>query len=95
MDPGTVAPMVASVTLFITIGVVVLLHPISKRLGLYLEVLAEQRRRQLDQQPVNRDDAERLMGVLETMDRRLAQLEERQAFTDKLLVDRTQRPMVR
>jgi hypothetical protein len=80
--------MVASVTLFITIGAVVLLLPISRRLGSYLEVLAEQRRRQLDEQPVSRDDAARLMGVLETMDQRLAQLEERQAFTDKLLVDR-------
>lgn len=88
MDPGSVAPMVASVTLFITIGAVVLLLPISRRLGSYLEVLAEQRRRQLDEQPVSRDDAARLMGVLETMDQRLAQLEERQAFTDKLLVDR-------
>jgi hypothetical protein len=82
--------MVVAVTFIITGGLVVLLRPISRRLGSYLEVLAEHRRRQLEQpQPVSRDDAARLMGLVESMDQRLSQLEESQAFTDKLLVERT------
>lgn len=92
MDPGSVAPMVVAVTMIIMAGLVVLLRPISKRLGSYLEVLADHRRQQLNQPlPISRDDAARLIGLVETMDQRLSRLEEGQAFTDKLLVDRTLR----
>lgn len=89
MDPGSVAPMIVTTTLILVTGVVILLRPISKRLGLYLEVLAEQHRQQLNQpQPLSREDATRLAGVLESMEERLARLEESQAFTEKLLVER-------
>lgn len=85
MDPGDVAPMVLGVVFFGITGLVLLLRPITKKLGAYLEVLAEERRRQFSQRPVGSDDAARIAAVLETMDRRLAHLEDRQEFTDRLL----------
>ena len=88
MNPNDVAPMVIGVVFFVTTGLVLLLRPISTRLGKYLEVLAEERRRQLAQTPIDRDDAARIATLLESMDQRLGQLEDRQEFTDKLLGSR-------
>jgi hypothetical protein len=88
MNPNDVAPMVVGVTFFIITGLVILLRPISKKLGAYLEVLAEERRRSLSEQPVSRVESERIVQVLEGLDNRLARLDERQEFTDRLLVDR-------
>ena len=85
MNPNDVAPMVIGVFFFVMSGAVLLLRPISTRLGKYLEVVAEEKRRQLAQTPLSRDDAARIATLLETMDHRLAQLEDRQEFTDKLL----------
>ena len=89
MDPGSVAPMVVSVVFFVMTGLVILLRPISKKLGNVLEVVAEEKRRRMAEQPMAREDAARIVGILDTIDRRLAQLEERQEFTDKLLVERS------
>jgi hypothetical protein len=88
MDPGDVAPMVIGVFFFITVAAVILLRPISKRLGTYLEVLAEERRRQLSQIPMDRSEAARLVTALETLEKRLAQVEEHQDFTQRLLSER-------
>ena len=85
MDPETEAPMVASVVLFITVGAVILFRPITKRLGSYLEVLAEERRQPVA--PPAAPDA-RVLDALESIERRMARLEERQAFTDALLASR-------
>jgi len=85
MNPSDFAPMVVSVSLFLITGGVLILRPITKRLGVYLEVLAEERRRAVP--PPARDD-ERLVAALEALDRRLARLEERQEFTDALLAHR-------
>jgi hypothetical protein len=84
MDPGSIAPMVMAMTLFITTGLVLILRPISKRLGSYLEVLAEERRRANAAPP----DDTRVLNALENIERRMARLEERQAFTDALLAGR-------
>ena len=88
MSPGDVAPMVLGITFTVVVGGVILLRPIFKRLGNYLEVLAEERRRDLSRQPLNQVDAQRVTAMLEAIDQRLAHLEERQEFTDKLLVQR-------
>lgn len=85
MNPGDVAPMVLGVVFFGMTGLVLLLRPITKKLGAYLEVLAEERRRQLSPQPMAREDVARIASLLETIDQRLVHLEERQEFTDKLL----------
>jgi hypothetical protein len=51
------APMLVAIFFIVTTGGVILLRPISKKLGTYLEVLAEERRRALDQKaPVERVD---------------------------------------
>jgi hypothetical protein len=89
MDPDSVAPMVVSVVFFVMTGLVILLRPISKKLGNVLEVVAEEKRRRMAEQPMAREDATRIVSILDTLDRRLAQLEERQEFTDKLLVERS------
>ena len=85
MNPEDIGPVVLGVVFFVTSGLVLLLRPISTKLGSYLEVLAEQKRRQLSQQPIGRDDTARITALLETIDQRLVHLEDRQEFTDKLL----------
>jgi hypothetical protein len=59
---------------------VVLLRPLSRRLGDLLEVMARER-----QQPKVGPDLERIHDLLETMSGRLSLLEDRQDFTESLL----------
>lgn len=92
MDPSDVAPMVLGVTFFVMTAVVLVLRPIAGKLGTYLEALADEKRRYMTQQPLSRDDAARIANLLETIDQRLAHVEDRQAFTDKLLEGSTRRP---
>ena len=75
--------MVLGVVFFVMTGAVILLRPITKRLGNYLEVLAEQKR----EAPPQVEDP-RVLVALENIERRMARLEERQAFTDSLLAGR-------
>lgn len=88
MDAG---PVIISTVLFVVCGAVLVLRPISMRLGAYLEVLAQERRRERttsEPRAIPAADAARLATALETLDRRLAHLEERQEFTDALLSQR-------
>ena len=85
---GDIAPMLVLISFIVTTGGVLLLRPITKKLGTYLEVLAEERRRSLAQQPVDRGDAARLAAALERIEDRLAQVEKNQDFTEKLLAER-------
>lgn len=85
MDPISlqmIAPMVVAIVLILTVGGVVLLRPLSKRLGWLLEAMARDRER-----PQIGQEMERLRELLETMNGRLTLLEERQDFTDALLTD--------
>jgi hypothetical protein len=75
-----IAPMLVLLTLILTTGGVILFRPLAKRLGDLLEIMAQQRRAV----PEN-DDAARMREVVETMNARIALLEERQDFTDALL----------
>ena len=86
-----IAPMFLGMTLFVVTGAVLLLRPITKRLGSYLEVLADERRRNHVAQPA---DTQRIVNVLEALDQRIARLEERQEFTDALLEKREVRRVV-
>lgn len=81
MDPDAVAPMVVTIVITVTVGAVVLLRPLIKRLGMYLEVLADERRRPKQVT----DDTTRIASALEGIERRLTLLEERQDFTDQLV----------
>jgi hypothetical protein len=83
-----IAPMIVAVFFIVTTGGVVLLRPITKKLGTYLEVLAEERRRSLEARPVDRGDAARLASALERIEDRLSHVEKNQDFTEKLLAER-------
>lgn len=74
--------MILGLALILTTGGVLVLRPLAKRLGAYLDVLVEERRAVRTQLPA---DNERLVNTLESIERRLARLEERQSFTDQLL----------
>jgi hypothetical protein len=87
MNPNDFAPMLIGIVLILTTGGVILLRPISKRLGAYLEVLAEERRQAL-QAPQTKTDSTRMLALLESMDDRMSRLEDRQDFTDRLLTKR-------
>jgi hypothetical protein len=84
------APMLVMMTLIITTGGVLLLRPITKKLGTFLEVLAEERRQALQKSATPRESADqaRMLSILETMDERMSRLEDRQDFTDRLLTKR-------
>lgn len=77
--------------LTVTTGIVLILRPISKKLGALLEAFAEEKRRASQPPPpaaLDKQDLERLISAMETLDRRLNRIEERQDFTDQLLNSR-------
>ena len=77
-----IAPMVVMIILILTVGGVTLLRPLSKRLGDLLEVMADEKRN-----PSMGDDLHHIRAHLDTVSSRLALLEERQDFQEKLLAD--------
>jgi hypothetical protein len=81
------------IVFFLTIGGVMILRPITKRLGLLIEVLAKERQSRLDRP----DDArfDRLGRVLEQLDTRLDRMEERLDFNERLLSSNPERPRTR
>ena len=78
-----IAPMVVAIVMFLTIGGVLVLRPIAKHLGAYLEALTRQ---QLEGD--RQAEMHQLRDILETIDQRLHLLEERQDFNDRLLQER-------
>ena len=91
MYPEIVYPSIVFSLFIVVGGLVILLQPISRRLGNYLELLIEERRRELRDQSIPAIDAGRITALLEAMEQRLAHVEERQEFTDKLLAKTTER----
>jgi hypothetical protein len=79
---GMAFAFLMTVTLVVSFGAVILLKPLMKNLGNYLEAKADERR-----VPGNRSAQEwdRLLANLEAFSDRLDALEERQEFTEKLL----------
>ena len=73
------APMIFLIILTVTIGGVILLKPISNKLGNLLEAMAEDRK-----EPRALEELTHIRELLETMNGRLNLLEERQDFTDAL-----------
>lgn len=80
MDWEVVAPMIVAIVFILTVGGVMVLRPIAKRLGTLLEVMAQRKGALADD-----EEAPRLREVVESMSRRLALMEERQDFTERLL----------
>ncbi len=80
--------MVLGVFFFVTTAAGILLRPIAKRLGSYLEVLVEERRRTLTAMPMERAEAARLVSAIENIEKRLTAVEDQQDFTQRLLSER-------
>ena len=79
MDWDVIAPMIVSIVLILTVGGVVLLRPIAKRLGALLDVMV------LEKSRTTSVDYRRLGETMETMNDRLSLVEERQDFTERLI----------
>ncbi|MGE0158046.1 MAG: hypothetical protein AB7T31_01470 [Gemmatimonadales bacterium] len=79
MEWEIVAPMVMFVVLILTVGGVLILRPISKRIGDLLELYARDRQAGLQSEVVQ------MRELMETVNARMQLLEERQDFTERLL----------
>ena len=86
MDPEILAPLILTVVLTLTVAGVVLRRPIAKRLGDIVELMI--RGKQVEAE----GELRRMGDLLETVSARMALLEERQDFTERLLAspDRAQ-----
>ena len=79
MEWEFIAPMVTGTIFILTVGGVLVLRPISKRVGELLELYAR------DKQAGLEGEVHQVRDLLETMDARLRLIEERQDFTERLL----------
>ena len=79
MDWEAITAMAIPIVLFLTVGGVLILRPITTRLGALLEAMAEEKSARVS------EDAYRLREEVETLRARLKLLEDRQDFTDGLL----------
>jgi hypothetical protein len=78
-DWEVIAPMVVGSLLILSIAGVILLRPISKRLGDVLEAYAKEK------DAGTTRELRQIRELFETMDQRLRLMEERQDFTEKML----------
>ncbi len=74
------------ITLFLTVGGVLVLRPLTKRLGLLIEASARAKGTNVDAQL----QIDQLRLVVETQNLRLEQLDQKLAFAESLLEARTQ-----
>ena len=82
MEWEFIAPMIVMVVSVLTIGGVMVLRPIAKRVGDLLELYAR------DRQSGLLGDVGQLRELLETIDARLHLIEQRQDFSERLLGER-------
>lgn len=82
MYSGDIVALTVLVTAIVTTGGVLILRPISKRLGALLEVMTQQKLRAANADP---QDVTRMRDLLVSIDSRLSLLEERQDFAEALI----------
>lgn len=80
MDPVIAAGMIFSLIVVAMIGGVILLFPITRRLGQFLEYRMSEKGRLRD-----REEMERILQALHALRDDVAALAERQDFTERLL----------
>ena len=85
MEWEFIAPMIMTIVLILTVGGVMVLRPIAKRIGDLLELYVKDRREGLE------GDVSQVRDLLETMNARLHLMEERQDFTERLLTGKTEK----
>ena len=79
MDWEVIAPMIVGIVLILTVGGVAVLRPIAKRLGVLLEAVVQQKA------ALPAEEIRHLRDTVETMSQRMALMEERQDFTERLI----------
>ena len=79
MDWEIIGPMIATIVFVLTVGGVLVLRPIAKRLGDIAELMLREK------QEGAQGELRRIADVLETVSARMTLLEERQDFTERLL----------
>jgi len=79
MEWEFVAPMIVSIVLILTVGGVVLLRPLVRRLGALLDVMV------LEKSRTSSVEDRSVADSIDTMNDRLSLLEERQDFTERLI----------
>ena len=79
MDPDILALLILMVVLTLTVGGVLLLRPIAKRLGDIAELMLRENKGGTE------SELRRMGDLLETVDARMTLLEDRQDFTERLL----------
>jgi hypothetical protein len=79
MDFEALAALVVPTVFILTVGAVIILRPITRRLTDLIALYSQ------DRQAGVQVEVQQLRDVLETMNARLQLLEERQDFTDRLL----------
>lgn len=79
MEWEFIAPMIISTVFILTVGGVILLRPVMKRLGALLDVVVLQKTKAPD------EEERRLRHTVETMNERLTLMEERLDFTERLI----------
>ena len=79
MDWDLIAPLIMVVVLILTVGGVLLLRPIAKRLGDIVELMLREKREGAE------GELRRMGDLLENVDARMTLLEERQDFSERLL----------
>jgi hypothetical protein len=82
MYSGDIVTLTVMVTAIVTTGGVLILRPVSKRLGALLEVMTQQKLRVANSDP---HDTQRIRDLLVSIDSRLNILEERQDFAEALI----------
>jgi hypothetical protein len=82
MNSGDIVTLAVMVTGILTAGGVLIFRPISKRLGMLLEVMTQQKMRANHSDP---HDPARIRELLTSIDSRLTLLEERQDFAEALI----------
>ena len=83
-----VAPMILGSIAVLTIGGVLVLRPIAKHLGAYLEALTRQHL-----EPGRQEEVYQLREHMETMSQRIHLLEERQDFSERLHEERSRKEL--
>jgi hypothetical protein len=82
------ATVIIACTAIVCLAGVLILRPVSRRLGSFLEALTESKLR-----PSTEPEMARLREVLTSLDGRLGQIEERQDFAEAMLTAAEPRPL--
>ncbi|MBT3327289.1 MAG: hypothetical protein HN396_13715 [Gemmatimonadales bacterium] len=78
MEWEIIAPMIVSIVFILTVGGVLVIRPIAKRISGLLELYARDKTTGIE------NDVHQVRELLETMNTRLQLMEERRDFTEKL-----------